>query len=116
MHRYSNLWFCDQLIVEIAAQQFGDEEKTGILTKTKSWQPWENNNIETSNPGKIKQAMITLWRMAEHKFSNIYNYQCLTLVLYLYGKKRQLANIRPSLQFYGMIILVKTKLFCRGMA
>ena len=27
-----------------------------------------------------------------------------------------MANIRPSLQFYGMIIFVKTKPLCRGMA
>ena len=27
-----------------------------------------------------------------------------------------MANIRPSLHFYGMIILVKTKPLCRGMA
>ena len=31
-------------------------------------------------------------------------------------KIRKLANIRPSLQFYGMIILVKIKPLCRGMA
>ena len=31
-----------------------------------------------------KQAMITLLVMAEHSFSNVYNYQCLTKVLYLF--------------------------------
>ena len=33
---------------------------------------------------KNKQALKILWGMAEHRFSNVYNYQCLTLVLYLY--------------------------------
>ena len=28
--------------------------------------------------------MITLWGRAEHRFSNVYNYQCLTKVLYLF--------------------------------
>ena len=31
-------------------------------------------------------------------------------------KKRKLANIWSSLHFYGMIILVKTKPLCKGMA
>ena len=30
-----------------------------------------------------KQAMITLRGMAEERFSNVYSYQCLTLVLYI---------------------------------
>ena len=74
--------------------------------------------------------MITLQGMAEHRFSNVYNYQCLTKVLYLFmwiltfplipfpsyfvssfistnlffykKKKEKLANL-PSLHFYGMI-------------
>ena len=29
---------------------------------------------------KVKQAMVTLRGVAEHKFSNVYNYQCLTLL------------------------------------
>ena len=29
----------------------------------------------------VKQAMITLWGMAEHRFSNVYNYQCLMWIL-----------------------------------
>ena len=33
-----------------------------------------------------EQAMITLQGMAEHRFSNLYDYQCLTLELYLYGR------------------------------
>ena len=32
----------------------------------------------------FKQAMITLRGMTEHKFSSIYNYHCLTKVLYLF--------------------------------
>ena len=37
---------------------------------------------------------------------------------YIFDKKknRKLANIQASLYFYGMIILVKTKSLCRGMA
>ena len=31
-------------------------------------------------------------------------------------KKRELANIQPSLHFYGMIILVKKKVLCIGKA
>ena len=31
-------------------------------------------------------------------------------------KNRKLANIRPSLHFYGMTILVETKPLCKGMA
>ena len=31
-------------------------------------------------------------------------------------KDKNLANIQPSLHFYGMIILVKTKPLCKGMA
>ena len=31
-----------------------------------------------------KQAIITLREMAEHRFSNVYNYQYLTIVLYLF--------------------------------
>ena len=31
--------------------------------------------------------MITLQEMAEHRFSNVYYYQCLTLELYLYTAK-----------------------------
>ena len=34
-------------------------------------------------PLELKQAMITLRGMAEKSFSNVYDYQCLTLVLYL---------------------------------
>ena len=69
----------------------------------------------------LQQAIIILWGMAEHRFNNVYNYQCLTLVLCLYlffdkKKNRKLANIQPSLQFYDIIILVKTKPFCWGMA
>ena len=43
----------------------------------------------------------------------------LRYTLYVFSdkqKNRKLANIRPSSQFYGMIILVKTKSLCIGMA
>ena len=40
--------------------------------------------IGFSNSAKKKQAMITLWGMAEHRFGNVYNYQCLTKVLHLF--------------------------------
>ena len=37
--------------------------------------------------------------------------------LFFYKKKnRKLAKIQPSLQFFGMKILVKTKSLCKGMA
>ena len=32
----------------------------------------------------LKQAMITLGGMAEHRFTNVYNYQCCLLVMHLY--------------------------------
>ena len=50
--------------------------------------------------------MITLQGMAEDRFGNENNYQYLKLVLYmLFDKKknRELANLRQSLHFYGMI-------------
>ena len=37
-------------------------------------------------------------------------------ICFLTKKNRKLANIRPSLHFYGMTILVKTKPLCIGMA
>ena len=75
-----------------------------------------------------KQAMKTLCGMAEHRFSQVYNYQCLTSVLYL----SRWILIFPLIPFpliyfpplygavlkrsHGVIILVKNKPLCRGMA
>ena len=69
-------------------------------------------NCNNTDKRKVKQAMISLSGMAEHKFSNVYT----NAKLFFYEKKnRKLANIRPSLHYYGMIIWLKTKPLCIGM-
>ena len=68
-----------------------------------------------------KQAMITLWGMAEHRFSIVFNKQHFTLLWYVnnddcsldhlfkckfvFDKKKnnKSAIIRSSLQFYGIV-------------
>ena len=84
---------------------------------------------------QMKQAMITLQRMAEHRLNNVYNYQCLIWILtfplipfpsyFLYSQfltgfyakssiiRQHFEKIMPSLPFYGMI---KSQHLCKGMA
>ena len=66
--------------------------------------------------------MATLWGMAEERFSNVNNNQCLALVLFVI-KCLFVMNIielhytnENLLHFYGIIILVKKYLHWNGMA
>ena len=45
-----------------------------------TWTFYKTGNPVTEETGpdfvNSEQAMITFWGMAEHRFSNVYNYQC----------------------------------------
>ena len=61
--------------------------------------------FETKSSEKNLTLTMTAWPV----YTN-------TNLLFDKKKKKKLANIQPSLKFYGMIILVKTVPLCRGMA
>ena len=72
MHRYSNLWFCDQLIVEIAAQQFGDEENLASLPKQKAGNPGRTTILKLVKRGSFPVVKLGCTRLPVMVYEEVY--------------------------------------------